>query len=535
MTLADLPDALASGDRRLFGRAGPGLRDCLGALTGPGGVTARRLRPLVTGLRPGAGAAEARGLARAAAAMLSGRLAELSEARDRTDALLLAAAARALAGEKVHVVTQCEARAKTLGARAAGFLDGLGLGHTALADGADLDTRSAAYARPVVFASLGRLAQDRLRDRVEGAARRTQALGSVRRLSGRAALLPPLMPPRAAALVDDADLVLIERPRPVRFAPENAIALGRVYADQAFAILSSFLRDQHYAIDPVTARIRLTPIGEMRAETFAVLFGGAWNTPAWRNETLLAALAVRDLFTPPGDYRIENGAVVLRRGTGQGGIEPSIPDLIAAKEGLPGGLGIAHLADARRTLAAYDSLGGAGLGLLDYRAELRKGHGLRIWGRATRPARPQHRVFATRSDLVHALGGLLLPPDALIWAPTRADADRMPPSRVRVITGDALFHSDAAPSVVVQAGAATPAWELRLRSSFPQARHFGYVSAADGLFSLPEAGDTAFVRPDLRSYRAAQAAVARQLAAQRLAALQSQGYFDRILGFLGET
>ncbi|KEO50938.1 hypothetical protein TP2_13700 [Thioclava pacifica DSM 10166] len=512
-------------------------------MSGPQGVTARKLRPLVIAIRPGATPAQTRRLATAAAAMLSGQLADLHAPEDRADALILAACARALAGEKVHVITHHETRARSLSERAEAALLELGLDCAAIGDADDIDTRTQGYARPIVFATFGRLAQDRLRDRVEIAAQAASLRTSVRRLSYRAALLPALMPHRAAALVDDADLVLIERPRPVRFAAENTISLGRIYADQAFAILASLIRDRHYTIDPVTSRIRLEQSGEMRIETFAVLFGGAWADPDWREETVLAALAVRDLFTQPRDYRVENGRIELRRGSAEGGLEPSIPDLIAAKEGLLGGFGVAHLADMRRTLSAYDSLGGTGLGLARYREELRKGHGLRVSGQSGAashfPSTPS--VFATRAQARDALAGLLVTPEhSLIWAPNPEDAAELPPqiAACNLLTGDEIFSCEALPAVLVQTGAAPAGWELRLRASFPHAQHFAFASPEDGVFGALEESDPARARmraaPDATSYRAAQEALARALKAQRLSLLRSQSYFDRILSFLGD-
>ncbi len=508
----------------------------------PRTVTLRGLTTIAALHMPTAPRRLQRSTARAAFAMLHRAIVNIDEHDLRTDAIVIAAAAAASEGRQVHVVCLSSARARAAHDRAGGTLHALGLQSAVIDDGADYDLRSEGYRCRIVFLSVARLAQDLLRDQVEAASQIVGRRASVRRLASRINQTPPLVPEQALALVDDADLVMLEALRPVKFAETADPVDGRRYADQAFAILSALDPEVHYRIDPSTLRILLTAEGTARTETFAMLFGGAWADPVWRDETILSAIAIRDMFRDTTDYRIENGTIRLNRGLGSGGAEPSIPQLIAAKERLPAATGAAYLSDTRRTFARYKALGGAGAGVDALRKEFAYSYGLRVVGRAGYDPLPPPAICSNRDALRRALGGLLVQPNVtLIWAPTRDDAADLPPALAacRLLVGEDAFGVIDDPACVIQIAAAQANWERRIRQSFPRARHHAFVCPGDGVFRLIDPEDrhlAAFARhPDLPRYRAAQQALARAASEKRLAHLRSESYFSNVLGFLGEA
>lgn len=478
----------------------------------------------------------------AATALLRRRAVEMSDPRCRADALIVAAAALAETGRRVHVVSLSGAKSMHLAERAGDTLRRLGLAFEAVADDADLDARSQAFRKPVVFASVARLAQDWLRDQVEASRGSRGARGHVRRLGARKDQLPALLPADADALVDDADLAMLEAVRPVRFAGEADPGLGRICADQAFAILSMLVRERHYSIDPATLRIRLTAEGRERVATFAMLFGGAWADPGWREETIHAAIAIRDLFRSETDYRVENGTVILNRAVSGARVEPSIPDLVAAKEGLRSGTGLPHLSDTRRMFLGYARLGATGMGLGELRDELALAYGLRVSGRGAQATPAPPSVHRDRGALIAALAGWRGDPEhTWAWAPAPEDAADLPGDlrACRLLAGDELFAATGAPGLIVQVGAAPRSREARIAAAFPAAGHAAFVSPDDALWRIFEQRAPALERlrasPGVASYRAAQAALADASRKRRMAHLRSVKYFDRVLSFLGET
>ena len=100
------------------------------------------------------------------------------------------------------------------------------------------------------------------------------------------------------AFVDDADLLMIEVPRPIGFGSDPEDDANRLRAEEAFVVLRGLTSGTHYTVDASTRRIRLTAKGEAILDLAATLFEGPWLRLHWREETILAALTIRDFFQP---------------------------------------------------------------------------------------------------------------------------------------------------------------------------------------------------------------------------------------------
>jgi len=525
---------------------GPAARNLVAAsLQRLAGLVRRRRHPALAKvertaqmLLPDVSRSERRVVTSAASVMLRGHIADVPDPDNRADALIVAAAALAESGGRVHVISLSDAKSNVLAKRAEPLLGGLGLSYAAIPDDADHDARQQAFRSAVVFASATRIAQDRLRDQIAVGAERSVARRHVQRLSARGDRPLPLLPTETDALVDDADLLMLEAIRDVRLAESEDPHSGRMHADQAFAVLSTLEWDSHYSIDSTTLRIRLTPAGKERLETFAILFGGAWTDPAWREETIHAAIAIRDLYKRNADYRIENGAIILCRASAGHSAEPSISDLIAAKEGVRSGIGTAHFSDTRQIFRAYPFVGGAGAFLGGLRDEFMASYGKRVRGSRPLPTPLEPRVFRTRSDLLAAAARLDLDPlTDWLWAPTPQDASDIPvsPGHCRVLVGEEIFAQVTRPRVLVQLGAAQGTWEGRLVTGFLAAT--ALVSAEDGLWRVVEDDDPKLKRftedPTAESYREVQLVAAVMMRRRRLAHIRSMKYFEKVMSFVG--
>ena len=233
----------------------------------------------------------------AAADMLDGAVADLACPEDRAWALALAAIATAVSGHQVHLICLAEPCAARMCERMAELVARTGVSVAHIKDEADIDRRIEGHQARIVIASAARLAQDRMRDRAllhgraNGNRFRVEALA-------RGAAHGALIRGEPFAFVDDADLLMIEVPRPIGFGSDPEDDANRLRAEEAFVVLRGLTSGTHYTVDASTRRIRLTAKGEAILDLAATLFEGPWLRLHWREETILAALTIRDFFQP---------------------------------------------------------------------------------------------------------------------------------------------------------------------------------------------------------------------------------------------
>ena len=480
---------------------------------------------------------------RTAAAMLRGYLVHEEDLEGRAQSLVLAAAWTALSGVPVHVLSLSDTRSRALHAAAQETFELLGLDCAVLPDDAGWDDRLTGYSASVLFASAGRLAQDVLREQVGRQGRSFGLRSAVARLGSRATeAFHSCLPRTSVALLEDANLVLLEAPRLVRLAEDEDEEAGRAYADQAFAILACLERDVHYTIDRHTRRIQLTSDGRERLDTNRMLFGGAWLMEDWAEETVLAAIAIRDLYRMQTDYLVDQGKLVIKHETGAVANAPSIRDLISAKENLPGRRGALHAWDTRKLFRTYARISGVGVSLAPYRQELRRYYNLRLkLGSMEASHPPSPALYRDRQQLLSALEHLdASAGETVVWAPTPADAADLcgPLADMEVVVGDTVFRDPPSAMVIIQTGAAQASSEMLLRQLCPDAQIRAVASPDDGIFDVVDEDHPAIVSlrrsamvPD---YRAAQRAYTDAAIRRRIANYRSEQFFERILGFVEE-
>lgn len=466
----------------------------------------------------------------AALDLLDGTLTDLANPDARRTAIVLAAGALAAAHRRVYVPCLTEASARRLDQALSPVLSVLGMTSGFIKDQSGIDERSDGHRSNVVIASAARLAEDALRDRELTGTGRHRSRQAIRRLS-EADAFRGLTRGTPVALVDDADLLMLEAPRTIGFGEDPEENAGRLRAEEAFVILSGLKRNQHYIVDPATRRIRLTDAGEERIELAAALFEGPWQSRSWREETIFSALTVRDFFDAGKDYRIEEDKVTLANAPTKFRAEPAISDLVAVKENVQARTRMSRLWTYRQYLSTFGHLSGTGVGLSAFSNDFRALYGLKTRGKSERDT-PPTPVFG-QPDLSQ------LPDDAVIWAPTTDDARALGKPRRPIVVADTVFGLEETPKAIVQVAAAPLAWECRLQDVYPDTPVSSYAQATDGIFKHIDPGNadlSAFnSRPSLQSYRAAQNERERVAAERRRLMLKSERYFERILAFAADT
>lgn len=342
-----------------------------------------------------------------ASLLLRGSLLEMATGEGKTVTALLAAAAAALAGRRVHVVTVNEYLARRDHEELGPVLHLLGLRSGLVVNGVPPDERRIAYAADVTYVDNKEVTFDYLRDRMAIGSRRSRVrakLASVLPDPSRGAVTPELiLSGLDFAIVDEADSVLVDEAKtPLIISSQSARPDSETDYGIALDFARTLLRDQDYALEARERAPRLLDGGKARAAAELARFGGTWGVTRAREERVTQALSALHAFRRDQHYIVaEDKVQIVDEFTGRvmpdRSWEAGLHQMIEAKEGVP-------LTGQRTTIARityqrffrrYRHLCGmTGTGL-EVAGELEAGFGLR-----TRPV-PTHRPVRRRH--LHAL------------------------------------------------------------------------------------------------------------------------------------
>jgi preprotein translocase subunit SecA len=382
--------------RRDAWRPGPAA-DCLG-------LAWAALCPEASERAPAAGAG--------ALALLEGAVAELGEPRARAQALELAAVARAIGGDAVHVIASSAAGAQALAERLRAPLGRLGLDAACVAPGSGAAERRAAYAAAVTCAPLPELAADYLRDRRSiGARRRAPVYAHLQRLAqAEAPEQAPLLRGLQCALVEEADAVMLDDAlQPLALYSDTGGSEERHVYEQALELARALAPGEDFALEAAGAR--LTAEGARRLAQLSVLLGPVWAARQRREALARAALAALHLRAPARDYAVQQGRLTWPAAAGPDGApeadEALVRDLVTVKEGcdLPRQRDVLFRVSVPRLLRRYLHLGALCADARGLRGEFWSLYGMPT-RRAGAPAAPpalEYRVFRSEAGRRAAL------------------------------------------------------------------------------------------------------------------------------------
>ncbi|OLC01729.1 MAG: hypothetical protein AUI15_04650 [Actinobacteria bacterium 13_2_20CM_2_66_6] len=236
-----------------------------------------------------------------------GGIVELDDPASRRHALALAALACALHGDNVHLLAASDAAAKSLAASIAPLFLRLGIRVACVARDTAAAARREAYAAPVVCAAHRELALDYLREGIQ-AGRPGMLRTALERLSGT--LAPAVLPRLQYALVEDADLVMLDDAQaPVVIAAQADQSRERLMYEQALELARALAPDTDYTVEE--GAIRLTQPAARLLERLVAPLGGIWSARSRREELITWALEALHFVERDADYRVENGRVVF--------------------------------------------------------------------------------------------------------------------------------------------------------------------------------------------------------------------------------
>ena len=247
----------------------------------------------------------------AARIMFDNRVAEMATGEGKTLAAAICAAAAALAGVPVHVITVND----YLVARDAATLRplyaalGLSVGHIAGADAGP--ARQRAYACDVTYCTAKELVFDYLRDRTVRNPLDAEVQHRAAHLHGGAAR-PTLLRGLCMAVVDEADSILIDEARVPLILSESRPNPGQgAFYEQALALARRLAAGVHYRIDTARQQVQLTDAGHDALEDFASGLAAAWRNRPHREEAVCMALAALHCYRRDRHYLVRDGAVLI--------------------------------------------------------------------------------------------------------------------------------------------------------------------------------------------------------------------------------
>ena len=348
----------------------------------------------------------------AALHLLDERLVEMATGEGKSLATAIAAAAAALSGMPVHVITANDYLVQRDAELFRPLFQRLGLRVAAVAARHKSEERHGAYASHVVYVTAKELVFDYLRDRSMRRAG-TPALRQRVAALGANAATGPLLRGLCMALIDEADSVLIDEAlMPLILSRENNDATERAYRWQVWALSGKLADGADFTRHPTARQVLLTDAGRERIAALSQSLAPLWRSTRHREHAICTALAARHLYARDRDYIVQpakdergrpadrivivdavSGRLSEGRRWSQG-----LHAMVALKEGCKPEPELETIAQItyQRFFRRYHRLGGLSGTLSESRAELRTLYGLRIVAVAPRlPLRRQ--IGATRA------------------------------------------------------------------------------------------------------------------------------------------
>jgi preprotein translocase subunit SecA len=272
--------------------------------------------------------------------MVEGMLAEMATGEGKTLAATLAAAAAALAGLPVHVVTVNDYLTSRDAAQMGLLYRALGLTTGCVVHGMQPGEKRQAYACDITYVTNKEVAFDYLRDRITlGQVRAPVRLQAERLSRADARSERLLMRGLYYAIVDEADSVLVDEARtPLIISGAGEGTEERRFLEEASTLATELSEGADYAIEHAERRIRLTPEGKRRIHELSQDLGPLWTGIVRREEIVTKALVARHLYRAGEHYLVSSGKVVIvdeytGRAMPERSWEGGLHQLIELKEG----------------------------------------------------------------------------------------------------------------------------------------------------------------------------------------------------------
>jgi len=247
--------------------------------------------------------------------LLRGEICELRTGEGKSLSAAMAAALLGLAGRPVHVLTANDyLAARDLEEHQALFVR-LGLTSADVTEDMTAAARQDAYGADIVYAAAKSVVFDYLRDRKAAAHRPVTRLATkLSRLTGVLDGTERLMRGLPAAIVDEADAVMIDQAVTPFILSGHEEALGGLTPDQlhaAYTLSQALRQGRDFHCIPGERRVQITQSGKRVLRAACATRGDLLSIPAVHQHLATQALIARFALLRGRDYTVEDGVIVL--------------------------------------------------------------------------------------------------------------------------------------------------------------------------------------------------------------------------------
>ncbi len=393
----------------------------------------------------------------AACAVLDGKLAEMATGEGKTLAVALAAAAGAMAGVPVHVITANDYLVERDTAKLQPMYAALGLRVGSIVQASSTAERAVAYACNITYVTAKELVFDYLRDTLTSAPkqRRRDALAApLARLQSNP-VAPPLLRGLCMAIVDEADAIMIDEARtPLILSQRADTADEHRHARQALDFAAELQQGVDFELDPAAMSASLSEAGCERLERIVFQLIDPSATAAWRNRlhrehAVSTALAAIHLYQRERHYLLRDSKVVIIDETtgrvAEGRVwSRGLQQFIELKEACEPSPAMVTLAQLtyQRFFPRYLRLGGLSGTLIEARSELISTYGTTV-----------RRIPLRRPNLRQVGGARLFADQKTLWVEV---ADRVAQlhtnQRPVLLAADSVAEAQAASAQLTARG-----------------------------------------------------------------------------------
>jgi preprotein translocase subunit SecA len=246
--------------------------------------------------------------------MLKGMIAEMETGEGKTLTATLPAAAAALAGIPVHIITVNDYLADRDSKWMYPIYHLLGLRVGTIVHGMEPSARRAAYAAHVTYCTNKEVAFDYLKDRIVLGRETGRAGLQVERLYDKRPRVDRLLLRGLHfAIVDEADSVLVDEARTplIISGSEDSDTSEQETCQTALSLASTMTMDRDFIIERHNRSAKLLPSGLELIEDASVTLGGVWKRRHWREQLVTQALSAQHLYLDGKQYLIKEGKIQI--------------------------------------------------------------------------------------------------------------------------------------------------------------------------------------------------------------------------------
>jgi preprotein translocase subunit SecA len=245
--------------------------------------------------------------------LLHGMVAEMDTGEGKTLTATMPAAAAALSGSAVHVVTVNDYLAARDAETMGPIYRALGLSVGTVVHGQDADARRAAYACDITYCTNKELVFDYLRDRLALSGRDDAVRLRIERLAGEPARRNGVvLRGLCYAIVDEADSVLVDEARtPLVIAGRDPAGSELDTYRAALALARRLQHGPDFELDARERRVHLTVAGRSKLHALSSGVPRALQGPRWREALVAQALVAMYLHKRDQHYIVRDDKVQI--------------------------------------------------------------------------------------------------------------------------------------------------------------------------------------------------------------------------------